>query len=95
MIDPGPRTRLAALEHEGRTAAVVGIGMVLTLLCSGVIEAFVTPSSLPAAARIGIGVTVEAGFLTYVFVRGRNVYKRGEGGDLDEVDRIDEQPAVG
>lgn len=95
MIDPGPRTRLAALEHEGRTAAVVGIGMVLTLLCTGVIEAFVTPSSLPPWVRIGIGITVEVLFLAYVFVRGRKVYRRGEAGDLDAVDRVDEQPAVG
>ncbi|MBS2964446.1 stage II sporulation protein M [Actinocrinis puniceicyclus] len=94
LVDPGPRTRLAALEHEGRTAAVVGIGMVLTLLCSGVIEAFVTPSSLPAWTRIGIGVAVELLFMTYVFVVGRRAYQRGEAGDLDAVDRIDEQPAV-
>jgi len=95
MVDPGPRTRLAALEHEGRIAAVVGIGMVLTLLCTGAIEAFVTPSSLPAWARIGIGIMVELVFLTYVFVVGKRAYRRGEAGDLDAVDRPDEQPAVG
>jgi len=95
LIDPGPRTRLAALEHEGRTAAVVGIGMILTLLCTGAIEAFVTPSSLPAWTRIGIGIIVEVAFLTYVFVIGKRAYNRGEAGDLDAVDRPDEQPAVG
>lgn len=95
IIDPGPRTRLAALQHEGRTAAVVGIGMVLTLLCSGAIEAFVTPSSLSAWARIGIGVTVELAFLCYVFTVGRRAYNRGEAGDLGVVDRPDEQPEVG
>lgn len=95
LVDPGPRTRLAALEHEGRTAAVVGIGMVLTLLCTGAIEAFVTPSSLPAWGRIGIGIAVEALFLVYVFVVGKRAYRRGEAGDVDAVDRPDEQPAVG
>lgn len=95
LVDPGPRTRLAALEHEGRTAAVVGIGMILTLLCTGVIEAFVTPSALPAWARIGIGVLVESAFLAYVFVVGRRAYLRGDAGDVDLVDRPDEQPAVG
>lgn len=95
LVDPGPRTRLAALEHEGRTAAVVGIGMILTLLCTGAIEAFVTPSSLPASARIGIGIAVETLFLLYVFVVGRRAYRRGEAGDVDAVDRPDEQPAVG
>jgi uncharacterized membrane protein SpoIIM required for sporulation len=95
MIDPGPRTRLAALEHEGRTAAVVGIGVVFTLLCTGVIEAFVTPSGLPAWARIGIGITTEIAFLVYVFVLGRRAFRQGEGGDLDRVDRVDELPTVG
>jgi uncharacterized membrane protein SpoIIM required for sporulation len=95
MIDPGPRTRLAALEHEGRTAAVVGIGVIMTLLCTGLIEAFVTPSDLPAFARIGIGVCVEVGFLCYVFVVGRAAFRRGEGGDLDAVDRMDDEPGVG
>ena len=32
----------------------------------GVIEAFVTPSGLPTAARIGVGVLAEAGFVAYV-----------------------------
>lgn len=95
IVDPGPRTRLAALQHEGRTAAVVGIGMVLTLLCTGAIEAFVTPSSLPAWTRIGIGIAAELAFLGYVFIVGRRAYRRGEAGDLDAIDRIDEQPAVG
>jgi len=35
------------------------------------IEAFVTPSGLPTAARIGIGVLAEAAFLAYVIVFGR------------------------
>ena len=95
IVDPGPRTRLAALQHEGRTAAVVAMGMVLTLLCSGAIEAFVTPSSLPPWARIGIGVAVELAFLSYVFIIGGRAYRRGEAGDLDAVDRPDEQPTVG
>lgn len=94
MIDPGARTRRAALEQEGRIAAVVGIGMVLTLLCTGVIEAFVTPSPLPPWARIGVGVAVEAAFLVYVFVLGRFVHRRGEAGDVDAADRTDDQPTV-
>src|SRR6202020_2038002 len=59
IVAPGARSRLAALEEEGRIAGVIGIGLVCTLLCSGIIEAFVTPSNLPPAARIGIGALVE------------------------------------
>lgn len=95
VISPGPRSRLNALEEEGRIAGVIGIGLVATLLCSGVIEAFVTPSSLPPAARIGIGALVELLFLLYIFVLGRNASLRGETGDLDRGDRMDALPVVG
>jgi len=95
MIDPGPRTRLAALEQEGRIASVVGIGMICTLLCTGIIEAFVTPSNLPPAIRIGIGALAELAFLLYVFVIGRQAYLRGETGDLDSIDQVDALPVVG
>jgi uncharacterized membrane protein SpoIIM required for sporulation len=82
-IAPGAATRAQALAHEGRTAGTVALGLVLVLLVSGVIEAFVTPSPLPTWARVGIGVAAEAAFLAYVFVLGRQAYGRGETGDLD------------
>ena len=50
------------------------MGLVVVLLVSGCIEAFVTPSPLPTWARIGIGVLAEAAFLAYVFVLGRRAY---------------------
>lgn len=95
VIDPGPRTRLAALEEEGRIAGVIGLGLVCTLLCSGILEAFVTPSNLPPAARIGIGALVELAFLLYVFVLGRTACLRGETGDLGRKDMADALPVVG
>jgi uncharacterized membrane protein SpoIIM required for sporulation len=95
LVAPGPRTRLAALEQEGRIAAVTGIGLIITLLCSGLIEAFVTPSTLPPWARIGVGALAEAAFLAYVFILGRRVYRTGEAGDVAAEDRAAELPAVG
>lgn len=95
IINPGPRTRLAALEEEGRITSVVGIGMICTLLCTGIIEAFVTPSNLPPAVRIGIGALAELAFLLYVFVIGRNAYLRGETGDVGAEDKVDALPVVG
>ena len=65
------------------------------LLLSGVIEAFVTPSPLPTAARIGIGLAAWLGFLAYVFILGRSAYLDGATGDLeDEVDRGYEAPVA-
>jgi uncharacterized membrane protein SpoIIM required for sporulation len=83
-VDPGPRTRLASLGREGRTAAGVSLGLVVVLLVSGLIEAFVTPSPLPTWARVGIGVLALLAFLAYVFILGRAAVRRGLTGDVDE-----------
>ena len=48
------------------------------------IEGFVTPSGLPTAARVGIGVIAELAFFAYVFVLGRQAVQRGATGDVDE-----------
>ena len=81
-IDPGGRSRGRALAEETRVAVTVALGLILVLAVSGAIEAFVTPSALPTAARIGIGVAAEAVFLSYVFGYGRRAARRGETGDL-------------
>ena len=94
LIAPGPRSRVTALQQEGRISGVIAIGLMLTLACSGVIEAFVTPSGLPAWARIGIGAVVEIAFLGYVFVLGRRAFLSGETGDLAAADQVDELPSV-
>jgi uncharacterized membrane protein SpoIIM required for sporulation len=82
-IEPGELTRTQSIAREGRTAGTVALGLVAVLMVSGVIEAFVTPSALPTWARVGIGVTAELAFFTYVFVLGRQAYRRGATGDLD------------
>ncbi|MFG2959482.1 stage II sporulation protein M [Streptomyces sp. NPDC048291] len=87
LIDPGPRSRRAALAEEGRAAVGMAIGLALVLFVSGAIEGFVTPSGLPTWARIGIGVVAELAFLAYVFIIGGRAARAGETGDLDETER--------
>lgn len=82
-VEPGPFTRTQSLAREGRTAGTVALGLIAVLLVSGIIEAFVTPSPLPTWARLGIGVLVECVFFAYVFVLGRDAFRRGQTGDLD------------
>jgi uncharacterized membrane protein SpoIIM required for sporulation len=85
FIAPGPglsRSRSAA--EAARSAMLVALGLVVVLLVSGVIEAFVTPSPLPTAARIAIGFIAWAGFLGYVWVFGRRAQERAASADLDE-----------
>ncbi|MFC8536823.1 stage II sporulation protein M [Streptomyces sp. NPDC057249] len=94
VIDPGPRTRRAALAQQGRAALGMAIGLALVLFVSGVIEAFVTPSGLPTWARISLGTAAELLFLLYVYVLGGRAARAGEAGDLDEVERSAEVPTA-
>jgi uncharacterized membrane protein SpoIIM required for sporulation len=91
-VDPGPLPRAQALAAAGREAITVALGLVVVLLVSGVIEAFVTPSPLPTWARVGIGVAAEAAFLGYVVTYGRHAARAGETGDLDVTRRGDVVP---
>ncbi|WP_020389903.1 stage II sporulation protein M [Kribbella catacumbae] len=86
-IAPGPRTRMQALAQTGRATVGMAIGLGVILLITGLIEAFVTPSPLPTAVRVGIGVLAEVGFFVYVWTLGRNAVKSGEYGDVEEADR--------
>lgn len=83
VVAPGDRPRGQALAEQGRAVGSVAVGMVAVLLVSGLIEALVTPSSLPTFVRVAIGVTAEAGFLAYVIHFGRKAVRAGESGDVE------------
>jgi uncharacterized membrane protein SpoIIM required for sporulation len=83
-IAPGPgRTRGRALAQTARSGMLVALGLVGVLGVSGLIEAFVTPSPLPTAARIGIGVVAWIAFLAYVVVLGSRAQQDAVDTDLD------------
>lgn len=94
VVDPGRRTRANALAAEGRALVTGAIGLAVTLFVSGVIEGFVTPSGLPTAVRIGIGVVAEALFLAWVFVLGRRAVLSGRTGDIALDRRGDAAPTA-
>jgi len=93
IIDPGPRTRAQALAAEGRETITIALGLIVVLLVSGLIEAFVTPSPLPSWARIGIGGCAEAAFLGYVIVAGRRAVAAGASADMEQAP--DQLPVAG
>jgi uncharacterized membrane protein SpoIIM required for sporulation len=84
LIDPGDRPRRDALVEEGRRSVVLVLGLVATFTVAGTIEGFVTGSGLPTAVRVGIGVLVEAAFVLYAVVLGREAAARGRTGLLGE-----------
>lgn len=83
-IAPGLRTRSQALAVEGRAVGAIALGLAVWLLISGLVEGLVTPSQLPAWARLTIGAVVWLAFLTYVFTLGRRAVLAGESGDVEE-----------
>lgn len=84
VISPGDRPRGQVLAERGRAVVSVAIGLVVVLLISGLVEAFVTPSPLPTFVRIAIGVAVEIAFLAYVIYFGRKAVRAGETGDVED-----------
>jgi len=92
-VRPGDLPRSWALARSARALVTVAIGLVPVLLVAGLVEAFVTPSSLPAAVRLGIGIVLWAGFLAVALVRGRRVHRAGVSGDLSE-DVVGDRVAV-
>jgi uncharacterized membrane protein SpoIIM required for sporulation len=87
LIAPGDRKRSTALREEGRRAIVMIFGLFFSLAIAGFIEGFVTGQPWPTAFRIGIGVTVEIAFLTYLVIRGRIAFAQGLTGALGEHDK--------
>ncbi|WP_423918345.1 stage II sporulation protein M [Frigoribacterium sp. 2-23] len=83
-IAPGARTRGQALAEDGRSLITIAVGLMLSLLVSGVIEGFVTRQEWPWVIKIGIGTVALAGFLAYQWVLGGRAYRAGQTGDLDE-----------
>jgi uncharacterized membrane protein SpoIIM required for sporulation len=84
LIDPGDRTRPDALADEGRRSLAIVAGLVVVFLAAGTIEGFVTGSSLPTWARVGIGALGEAVLLSWLVVRGRAAARHGLTGALGE-----------
>ena len=83
-VRPGPLPRMWALSQAARALVTVAIGLVPVLLISGFLEAFVTPSGLPAAVRIGLGAAAWLAFMVFMLGRGAQVHRRGITGDLSE-----------
>lgn len=95
MLVPGNRTRTAALAEEGRITFAVVVGLTIALFASGLIEGYVTDSTLPWSLRIAIGSIALVGFWAYIFVAGRAATLDGATGDVEGDFATDTAPVVG
>lgn len=84
LLVPGERARSEALAEEGSRSVVAVLGCTVLFVAAGITESFVTPSGLPTAVRIAIGVLLFTGALTWLFGLGRNAAAAGFTGRLGE-----------
>lgn len=83
-IAPGHRTRSQALAESGRALFAITIGLIGSLLVSGIIEGFVTKQPWPWPVKTGIGTLALAAFLFYQWRIGGRAVRGGQTGDLEE-----------
>lgn len=83
VVDPGGRSRVRALAEEGRITFALAVGLTVVLFVSGLVEGFVTPSTVLAPlVKIAIGAVPEIAFVGYVVVLGRRAVRAGLTGDV-------------
>jgi hypothetical protein len=87
LLAPGLRTRRAALRDGARVAVQLLVGGVPLLVMAGVLEAFVSPSGLPVAAKALTGLGTGIALYSYLLLAGRGPFPpsppspRGTGGE--------------
>ena len=72
LIAPGVLTRKQALTDAAKVAVQLIGGCVVLLVIAGVIEGFVSPSSLPPIVKIGFGFATGVLLFCYLLLMGRS-----------------------
>ncbi len=72
LLSPGLLPRPAALAAAAQKAVRLLFGCVPLLMVAGVLEGFVSPSSLPAAAKMAVGATATLLLYGYLLLAGRS-----------------------
>ena len=70
IINPGDLTRAQALKQKGMEAAKIVIGCACLLVIAGLIEGFISPSSLPPSVKVATGILTGVVMYAYLFLVG-------------------------
>ncbi len=71
LLTPGDLTRRDALRIRGAQALRIVLGCVPLLVVAGLIEGFVSPSSLPWPAKLAVGLASGGAMWSYLLLAGR------------------------
>lgn len=80
IINPGDLTRGQALKKKGVEAAKIVIGCACFLVVAGIIEGFLSPSSLPPIVKVATGVGTGLAMYSYLFFAGGRPEPSVQGG---------------
>ncbi|MCB1027151.1 MAG: stage II sporulation protein M [Microthrixaceae bacterium] len=93
IVAPGEdRSRAEAVTEEARTGVTIVIGLAIWFIVAGFIEALVTPSGLPTAVRIAIGILALGAAVLHVLAFGPAALvaaREGDATDPWEAERAD------
>ena len=94
LVAPGAATRFQAVGQAARASITVAVGCAILLAGSGILEGFVTPSALPDAVKISLGVALTAAPWAYILILGRRADRAGASADVG-IDAGYYQPVAG
>lgn len=72
LVNPGDLTRAQALKKRGIEAAKIVIGCASLLVLAGIIEGFLSPSSLPSWIKFATGISTGIAMYSYLLLVGRD-----------------------
>jgi len=78
LLVPGPYRRRDALVIAALDAVRLIVGVCALLVFCGIVEAFISPSRLPAGFKIAFGVLTFFGLYAYLFFAGRSTPYAGD-----------------
>lgn len=80
LLRPGLQRRADRLSETARTAAGLAIGAASLLVVAGLVESFVSPSGLPAAAKYATGAATGVSLYGWLLLGGRRPRRRTAAG---------------
>lgn len=72
IVNPGDLTRAQALKKKGVESIKIVIGSACFLVVAGLIEGFISPSSLPPVVKYSTGIFTGIAMYGYLFLVGRS-----------------------
>ena len=75
MIFPGLYSRSVEIRKAGQKSGQLLVGVIPMLLIAAFVEAFISPSNLPALIKVLLAVSLGGAYLTYILTRGLKLSK--------------------